>query len=253
MDGFVWHLMPERITCLNCAAENAVQRSIFTGPASCARCSEPLRMGLLNFAVHRTAPMRYSLALALALSIAVLLIAPTEPLDQAAEASTVAMNSPEALPSEEGFDQERFDAVFGPSAAAADSGQPVQAPIVDGVHRVFASSPRVAPLTIITPAGVNYYVKLVDAVTKEVWLTAYISGGETLRTKVPLGSARIKYATGVTWEGEDTLFGRYTQYSEAEDVFDFKEEEDGVVGYTVELIQQLNGNLDTRGISANDF
>ncbi len=70
---------------------------------------------------------------------------------------------------------------------------------------------------------------------------------------VPLGSYELKYATGKTWYGLDYLFGPNTSYYKADDVFRFSKTGDGVSGWTVELFQQVGGNLETKKISEDDF
>lgn len=49
------------------------------------------------------------------------------------------------------------------------------------------------------------------------------------------------------------LFGSSTKYHEAEQDFFFTAEGRQVSGYTIELIEQEGGNLDTRRIGANEF
>jgi hypothetical protein len=117
---------------------------------------------------------------------------------------------------------------------------------VEGVYQQLINNP-VAPLTIRTAQGSNYFTKLEDAATGDLIQTAFVYGGSTFTTKVPLGYIILKYATGEHWCGEDELFGPDTSRYRADKVFHFdrRETEDGYVisGHTVELILQPNGNL----------
>ena len=84
-------------------------------------------------------------------------------------------------------------------------------------------------------------------------MSFFIFGGQSFETEVPLGTYRVKYATGETWYGENYLFGSTTRYSEAEKIFEFTVQGNQISGYTVELIRQRGGNLQTKAISANPF
>lgn len=64
-----------------------------------------------------------------------------------------------------------------------------------------------------------------------------------------MGKYIVKYAYGDTWYGRDNLFGESTRYSQADEVLEFYHNQ----GYTIELIQQLNGNLHTTAIDESQF
>jgi hypothetical protein len=70
---------------------------------------------------------------------------------------------------------------------------------------------------------------------------------------VPLGTYELRYASGKRWYGTQCLFGRQTVYSKAEKLFSFHVEDNRVVGYTIELILQAGGNLQTSQISREEF
>lgn len=113
---------------------------------------------------------------------------------------------------------------------------------------------RIAPLEIVTSGdGVHYFVKLTDWETDAPVLTIFVRAGQTAETTVPLGSYRLKYATGETWLGPDKLFGEETIYSQADNRFDFERQGNEVSGYTVELILQTGGNLSTRRIPKSQW
>ena len=110
-----------------------------------------------------------------------------------------------------------------------------------------------APLEIKTDRGSSYFIKVVHWGSKDEVLTAFIRGGDTFETLVPLGSYEIKYASGRDWYGPILDFGQGASYSRCDDRFDFKETLNGYSGFTVELIKQINGNLETDPIAADDF
>jgi hypothetical protein len=111
----------------------------------------------------------------------------------------------------------------------------------------------VAPLEIKTRAGNNYYIKIIDTSTNKTALTAYIVGGLSFETKMPLGTYEIRYAAGDTWYGTDYYFGPDTAFSKATELFDFTFDGYQYAGYVVELILQTNGNLETTDINQSDF
>ena len=111
-----------------------------------------------------------------------------------------------------------------------------------------------APFEIVTSEDKhNYFVKLVDWTSGDMVLTLFIRSGQTIDIDVPLGSYKMKYATGTAWYGETLLFGSETLYFEADKKFDFEVTGNQVSGYSVELYLQLNGNLATKSISAKQF
>lgn len=112
----------------------------------------------------------------------------------------------------------------------------------------------VAPLEIRT-RGVDrhYFVKITDYQTDRPIATVFVRGGESTKISVPLGTFRLKYATGETWYGERLHFGPETSYSEADQAFYFTDQGNQYSGYTVELFLQTNGNLRTDNIERNEF
>ncbi len=111
----------------------------------------------------------------------------------------------------------------------------------------------IAPFEILTEAGSDYFIKLVDVRTQNEILTAYIQGGRPFEVDVPLGTYELKYASGYTWYGPKYLFGPDTVYAKAGETFGFYIQGNQVAGHTVELIMQYNGNLETNKINGEDF
>lgn len=126
-------------------------------------------------------------------------------------------------------------------------------PVATGELHFSGYGERVAPLTVRTRMGSNFFVKLVDRTTNRVALTFYITGGDRLELLVPLGDYDLKYATGDVWYGTEYLFGPDTRYAAADSVFSFTMDDAGYNGYTVELYRQVNGNLETKPISPSEF
>lgn len=127
-------------------------------------------------------------------------------------------------------------------------------PPQQGVDQIFTKASLVAPLEIKTSTGNDiYYVKIEDVHTGEAAMTLFIYAGQTIKTKVPLGAFRIKYAIGKIWHGKPRYFGADTSYNEADRVFDFYRQGDQIGGYRIELINQKSGNLQTNKISADQF
>lgn len=111
-----------------------------------------------------------------------------------------------------------------------------------------------APLKIVTASkGTNYYIKLVDAETRRPILVLFIRSGDTASVRVPVGMYHFKFATGHEWYGERFLFGPDTVYSVADKSLIFSVDGDDVVGHTLELVKQVNGNLGETQIAAADF
>lgn len=128
------------------------------------------------------------------------------------------------------------------------------APPVPIEHGIFLIRPQngVAPLTIQTSPGSNYYVKVVNMYDHAV-AAFYIEGGRQFDMDMPLGSYYLKYAAGDVWYGPEYRFGPNTAYSQADSILNFEEEYDGYSGYTIELIMQYNGNMPTHSIDASSF
>ncbi len=127
-----------------------------------------------------------------------------------------------------------------------------------GIYRNYdLSSNLAAPFEIHTAVGANYFIKLEDAVTREPIQTFFIRGGQTMQSNVPLGQFVLKYATGNSWCGENDMFGTETEFHKADAVLRFSRQnsDDGytMIGNTIELILQVNGNLKTSRISREAF
>ena len=78
-----------------------------------------------------------------------------------------------------------------------------------------------------------------------------------MQSNVPLGHFVLKYATGDSWCGENDMFGTETEFHKADVVLRFARQDSDhgytMIGHTVELILQANGNLQTSRISREAF
>ncbi len=110
-----------------------------------------------------------------------------------------------------------------------------------------------APFKIVTLPGANYFVKLVNRKTGADTIGIYVVGGTPIEVKVPPGSYELRVATGDAWYGEGEWFGNETQFQASHDVFDFQRTDNGTSGFTVELFDKPNGNLEMHPIRAADF
>ena len=140
-----------------------------------------------------------------------------------------------------------------PAPAEPAAAPLVPQPVTPGLLYDWSGQEAVAPLSIVTSAGRDYYVKLVYAGTNDAVIGLYVLGGVTQDITVPLGTYEMRYASGTTWYGYTDLFGPETAYAKADTTFDFREETDGYTGYTVELILQEGGNLNTLSIGPEQF
>jgi hypothetical protein len=68
--------------------------------------------------------------------------------------------------------------------------------------------PSVFPLQVKTNAGESYVLLLSDPETGADVLGAFIVGGRFFKVLVPPGTYRVRFASGVRWQGDDTMFGR---------------------------------------------
>lgn len=132
--------------------------------------------------------------------------------------------------------------------------EPAQPLPYNGAVQRYHSGEGLAPLEIRTRGyDRHYFVKVTDYYTDQPIATVFIHGGSSAEISVPLGTFKLKYATGQEWYGEDFLFGPETSYSEADQAFHFTDEGYQYSGYTVELFLQADGNLRTDRITPDQF
>lgn len=134
------------------------------------------------------------------------------------------------------------------------------------------SSEMLAPLTVKASEDANYFILLkplnppsssspssiVQRLERMEFMggarmSFYVSAGKSAEVSVPLGDFEIYYATGQTWYGPEEKFGSDTQFYKCDDTFDFYEDDDGYVGWTLTLYKVSNGNMDSTEINESDF
>ncbi|MGI6317325.1 MAG: hypothetical protein ACOX1J_01060 [Dethiobacteria bacterium] len=132
--------------------------------------------------------------------------------------------------------------------------EPIQ-PLPDhGTTVAYFERDAIAPFKIITkPQDLFYFVKVVEWESKLPVLTIFIHSGQDVDILLPLGSYEIRFASGKEWYGEEHLFGPKTNYEKADEMFDFWQEERKIRGYTIQLIEQHDGNLRKVRMRADEF
>lgn len=129
-----------------------------------------------------------------------------------------------------------------------------QQPLPDsGSIHIYTKKERIAPFEIDATKSGHNPVKLVDADTKEPVLAVFVQEGSRVDLNVPLGTYKVRYASGEPWYGYEYLFGPNTAYAKADETFSFDMIEDRVRGFTITLYKVENGNLHTSAIAPKEF
>ncbi|SEO18138.1 hypothetical protein SAMN05216404_11325 [Nitrosospira multiformis] len=258
------------VVCTNCGIQNRIKSYYYRRLPICGRCQAPLSEPALLQIIRHTVKYRYWIILGLLVGGAFYLntqvapeseqIAPTSSVPEFSEHPPVAPESEQIAATSSVPEVSGHPPVVPPSKHIAATSTVPEGPVyppVDvkqGIYKRFTVLESIAPFQIITPPGKeHYYVKLVNASTGANVISFFVNGGQTFDTKVPLGTYRVRYATGMVWYGEKHLFGPDTNYSEAEKTFQFTMLGNQINGYTLQLIRQQGGNLFTKSISANQF
>lgn len=76
--------------------------------------------------------------------------------------------------------------------------------------------PATLPLVVKTMPGQDHVVFLSPTDGGDPVMAGYIHGGTFFRLLVPPGTWRVRFAHGRDWQGEDTLFGPQTEWTEVE-------------------------------------
>lgn len=123
------------------------------------------------------------------------------------------------------------------------------------VSRAYRVADRgfMAPFKVSAPSGASYAIRMVDARSGEELLTFFVRAGESHELPVPLGSYKVKMASGSKWYGLAVRFGPDTQYSELPGLTSFTVDGDQLSGHEVQLSRVRNGNLRPVKISPDAF
>jgi len=222
------------IQCAQCGAQNRVSGHSITHTSVCGKC----RMPLPEPSHIRSAKLvaRYSVWIVLGAIIGAGVLINEFRLSSGPASNDVHTN-----------DQGHSPPPPGPRDYPA-------MPVTQGIHQLYTSAEQIAPFRIVTPSGADsFYIKLTDASTGVLVMTFFVQGGQSFEAVVPVGTYRVKYATGATWYGVDFVFGPDTRYSEAVKIFEFSSKKNHITGSTIELTPRGGSNLDTKTISAHQF
>lgn len=222
------------IQCAQCGAQNRVSGYSVTHTTVCGKCRmslpEPSHIRSAKFAA------RYSVWIVLAAVIGAAVLINEFRLSPGTTSNDAQTNN-------EGHSRTSPVSIDYPAM-----------PVTQGIHQLYTSAEQIAPFRIVTPSGADsFYIKLTDASTGVLVMTFFVQGGQSFEAVVPVGTYRVKYATGVTWYGVDFVFGPDTHYSEAAKIFEFSVKKNQIAGNTIELTPRGGSNLDTKTISAHQF
>jgi len=113
---------------------------------------------------------------------------------------------------------------------------------------------QTAPLRISTrESGGHHVMKVVDWNTGQFQGAYFIHRGTALTIELPLGSYRLKFASGEKWYGLKNLFGPETTYSCIPDPMDFYISGNYASGHGIELTPQAGDKLETRRMKAAEW
>jgi hypothetical protein len=212
-------------SCASCDTKNRVPAYSFKRRPRCGNCGAPLAESFRTRTIRRLYQDRYPIIAVAGLALFLVWQPTIASIDLS---NSVTSTTPAPLPKDN----------------CATRPQPHQ-----GIYARYTQYPDVAPLTLRTARGSNYFVKINEAASGRPVLSLYVHGGSSFEIQVPRGSFVVKYATGGRWCSESELFGETTQTNKADRVFEFDDDHE----YTIELIAQRNGNLPTRRISQEAF
>lgn len=133
-----------------------------------------------------------------------------------------------------------------PGLALAQRAHSVPKPPPIGLLWNRTGLPAVFPLQVKSQAGRDYVVTLIDSETDTAALAAYIQGGDFFRVLVPPGTYRVRFATGLVWQGEQALFGSgaLTEHFELKAPLTFEIRNPGIKGgHIIDLSTAAPGQM----------
>lgn len=153
-----------------------------------------------------------------------------------------------------GFDSSTPSKTQAETEQTAEFSEPQVATPPTGLIANYTNQEGLAPFEIKTSStDADYYIKMTNIGENIPMMTLFINGGETLDVNIPIGVYEVKYAVGQIWYGEEYLFGPETQYTKFDQTFEFTEDESGTNGWTIDLLEQVGGNLDSSYIDPESF
>lgn len=154
-------------------------------------------------------------------------------------------------------------AITQPKPLQAQKAEELPLPANGEVIRYVTPAPeeQLAPLSIITdgnPNGPHYFIKLANWSTNQTMLTLFLRAGLKTSVEVPLGTYKVKIASGKRWHGINKVFGPTTEYyliakssGDSKMVFEIRNQE--VMGHKLILRNVRNGNVRKKPISPKEF
>jgi hypothetical protein len=150
----------------------------------------------------------------------------------------------------------------GPSAASATDLKPAPSPPTSVIEKGRRRK-GIAPFKIETEAGADYLLKLVSTTDENDNIIIFVRGGEIYSSKMPLGTYKIRGATGSTWYSKEAFFGPTTRFfrlqdkngkgPEASTTIRFWQERNKIFGMTLILKNVVGGNMAQEPISRSEF
>ena len=140
-----------------------------------------------------------------------------------------------------------------PQVAAPRPVRPTQPLPAHGDMQNFTARHALAPFKVISSGGGYYFLKLVDSHTGADAIHLFVHSGQTAEIDVPLGTYRLKYATGKNWYGVGEYFGAETAYSESSSILDFSSDGNSYNGHSITLYKVKGGNMRTQNIGKTNF
>lgn len=140
-----------------------------------------------------------------------------------------------------------------PAASVAPVFEDLPETLIPGVLWNKTGRYEAAPFEIISRAGTNHIVKLVEATSGADAVAILVQGGRTIEVEVPFGIYRMKWCSGTTWYGEDNLFGPNQTCSTTSELFRFRENGMYTEGHTITLYQVADGNMDQKRLDPSAF
>ena len=125
----------------------------------------------------------------------------------------------------------------------------------NGKILVRPSGEMIAPLTIKTSYSDprDYYFVLTRVGSKKAVMSFFVRGGSNAEINVPLGVYEIYYASGYSWYGKKDLFGSDTIYQKCEGTFEFTDDGESYIGWTLQMQKVDGGNMETYNVKESDF
>ncbi|MFN5377891.1 MAG: hypothetical protein ACK5BQ_03895 [Ignavibacteria bacterium] len=111
----------------------------------------------------------------------------------------------------------------------------------------------VSHLTVRSSEGSDYYIKLVDVVSRKTIRSAYIHGGKVGEIPVPLGEYYLYWSNGTDWYGPKFGFGKDAPKQKGSTTFNFERNGNRIHGWAVTLYTVPNGNMSQESVDDSDF